>query len=48
MVKKENGQSVVEMALVLPVLLLLLVGIIDFGRVFYYYSHLNLATQETV
>ncbi len=48
MVKNESGQSLVEMALVLPVLLLLLVGIIDFGRVLYSYSHLHLATQEAV
>ncbi|WP_064092021.1 TadE/TadG family type IV pilus assembly protein [Rossellomorea aquimaris] len=48
MVKNESGQSIVEMALVLPVLLLLLVGIIDLGRLLYSYSHLHLATQETV
>ncbi len=48
MIKKESGQSLVEMALVLPILLILLVGIIDFGRVLYSYSHLHLATQEAV
>lgn len=48
MVKNESGQSLVEMALVLPVLLLLLIGIIDLGRLLYSYSHLHLATQETV
>ncbi|MCA1030987.1 pilus assembly protein [Bacillus timonensis] len=48
MMKDEKGQSMVEMALLLPVLLLLLVGIIDFGRVLYAYTHLQLATQETV
>ncbi|NEY71012.1 pilus assembly protein [Bacillus mesophilus] len=48
MFKDQRGQSLVEMALLLPVLLLLLVGIIDFGRVLYSYSHLHLATQETV
>lgn len=31
----ERGASLVEMAVVLPVLALLLVGAIDFGRVFY-------------
>lgn len=46
--KNESGQSLVEMALVLPVLLLLLVGIIDLGRLLYSYSHLHMATQETV
>jgi hypothetical protein len=48
MIKDEKGQSMVEMALILPVLLLLLVGIFDFGRVLYTYMHLHLATQETV
>ena len=33
--KSERGQSLVEFALVVPVLLLLLFGIIDFGRVFH-------------
>ncbi|MBM6619514.1 TadE/TadG family type IV pilus assembly protein [Bacillus suaedaesalsae] len=48
MIKEERGQSLVEMALLLPVLLLILVGIIDFGRLLYSYSHLHMATQETV
>lgn len=46
--KDESGQSMVEIALVLPVLLLLLVGMFDFGRIFYTYTHLHLAAQETV
>jgi hypothetical protein len=48
MKKNENGQSLVETALLLPILLLLLVGIVDFGRVLYTFSHLHMATQETV
>lgn len=32
--KDESGQSLVEFALVLPILLLILIGIIDFGKVF--------------
>ncbi|NMA34448.1 MAG: pilus assembly protein, partial [Clostridiaceae bacterium] len=32
--KKRCGQSLVETALILPVLLLLLTGIIDFGLLF--------------
>ncbi|MBY6037451.1 pilus assembly protein [Fictibacillus nanhaiensis] len=44
----EKGQSLVEMALVLPILLMLVIGIIDFGKLFYTYMHLHLATQETV
>jgi Flp pilus assembly protein TadG len=48
MMKNEKGQSLVEMALVLPLLLLLIVGIFDFGKLFYTYMHMHLATQETV
>lgn len=48
MIKGEKGQSMVEMALLLPVLLLLLVGIFDLGRVLYTQIHLHLVTQETV
>lgn len=48
MIKNENGQSLVETALILPILLILLVGIVDFGRVLYMFSHLHMATQETV
>ncbi|MBO8157828.1 MAG: pilus assembly protein [Bacillaceae bacterium] len=48
MIKGEKGQSLVEMALLIPVLILILVAIIDFGRVLYSYSHLHMATQETV
>lgn len=48
MVKDERGQSMVEMALLLPVMLLLLAGIFDFGRVFFSYVHLQMASQETV
>lgn len=33
--KRDSGQSLVEFALVLPVFLLLLAGIIDFGFMFY-------------
>lgn len=46
--KNESGQSLVETALVLPLLLLLVVGILDFGRVTYSYAHLHMAAQETV
>ena len=46
--KNESGQSMVEMALVLPVLLLVLVGVIDLGRLMYSYSHIHQAAQETV
>ncbi|RHW43171.1 pilus assembly protein [Neobacillus notoginsengisoli] len=46
--KDERGQSLVETALVLPLLLLLIVGILDFGRITYSYAHLHMAAQETV
>lgn len=42
----ERGQSLVEMALVLPLLLLLLVGIIDFGRAFNNYIIITNAARE--
>lgn len=46
--KNEQGQSMVETALLLPIFLLILVGILDFGRSIYSYSHLHMAAQETV
>jgi hypothetical protein len=42
----KNGQSLVEMALLLPVLLLLSVVAIDFGRGVYYYSAIYNAARE--
>ena len=42
----KNGQSLVEMALLLPVLLLLSVAAIDFGRGVYYYSAIYNAARE--
>ncbi len=44
--KRENGQSAVEFALVLPILLILLCGIIDFGWVYYNQITLNNAARE--
>jgi len=35
MLKKEKGQSMVETALVLPILLVVVIGIIDFGWLFF-------------
>lgn len=46
--KDEWGQALVEIALVLPVLLLLLAGILDIGRMMFSYEHLQMAAQETV
>lgn len=44
--KKEDGQSIVEFALILPVFLLILCGIIDFGWMFYNQLTLNNACRE--
>jgi Flp pilus assembly protein TadG len=42
----ERGTAVVEMALMLPLLLLLVVGILDFGKAFNYWNDTNhLAAQ---
>jgi Flp pilus assembly protein TadG len=48
MSRNEEGQSLTEFALLVPLLLLLICGILDFGRVMYAYLHLNMAAQETV
>ncbi|MFC2947311.1 TadE/TadG family type IV pilus assembly protein [Virgibacillus sediminis] len=48
MIRKQDGQSMVEFALVLPILLLLLVGIFDFGRIYYTHLELEMVSQETV
>jgi Flp pilus assembly protein TadG len=42
-----HGQSLVEFALVLPLLALLLLGSVDLTRAFYYYVALQNATRET-
>ncbi len=46
MFKNEKGQSLVEFALVLPVLVLLLVGIFEFGFIFNAYLQINHASRE--
>ncbi|MEX1029879.1 MAG: TadE family protein [Paenibacillaceae bacterium] len=47
-ISHEKGQSLVEFALLLPLLLYLVCGIIDFGRIMYTQMQLNLTTQEAV
>ena len=42
----QRSQSLVEFALVAPILLLLLFGIVDFGRVIYTYVTINQAVNE--
>jgi len=44
--KSQKGQSLVETALVLPILIMLLFGIVDFGRVFHAYLTLDHAGRE--
>ena len=44
--QKTRGQSLVEMALVLPILLLLVLTFIDLARGVYYYSTLGNAVRE--
>jgi len=46
--KKTTGQSIVEFALVLPVLLLILMGIIEFGRLLETTNVLTSAAREGV
>ena len=46
--KNKKGQSIVEFALVLPLLLLLLAGIVDFGRIMNAYLVTNYASREGV
>ena len=43
----EFGQSITEMALVLPVLLLLVFGVFELGRILFIYSAINNASRET-
>ncbi|MFD1039289.1 TadE family protein [Virgibacillus byunsanensis] len=44
--KSQKGQSLVETALILPILLILLFGITDFGRIFHAYLTLDHAGRE--
>lgn len=45
--KSESGQSLVEFALIVPLLILLLFGIIDFGRIFHAYLTIDHAGRES-
>ena len=46
--KSTHGQGLIEFALIMPVLLLMIMGIIDFGRMFYIYSAASNAVREAV
>ena len=45
LIKSERGSSVVELAIVFPILLLLFVGVAELGRLFYTYTTLAKATK---
>jgi Flp pilus assembly protein TadG len=44
--RRERGQSMVEFALVLPLLVVLLLGILDFGRAVFMYNGLSQAARD--
>ncbi len=44
--RREAGQALVETALVLPVLLIILMGVFDFGRAIYAYNAVSNAARE--
>ena len=45
-VRRRSGQSLVEMALVLPMLAVLTFGLLDFGRAYYYQVSITNAARE--
>lgn len=44
--RDKRGQSLVEMALILPLLIIILFGIVEFGRVFHSYITITHAARE--
>jgi hypothetical protein len=46
--KKERAQGMVEFALVIPIVLLLILGIVEFGRMMFVYSAVVTASREAV
>jgi len=44
--KLQRGQSLLEFAMVLPLLLLIALGVIEFGRAYYQYNTLSKAVRE--
>jgi TadE-like protein len=43
---EERGQSLVELALVVPILMLIAFGVIEFGRAYYQYNTLTKAVRD--
>jgi Flp pilus assembly protein TadG len=46
--RRDRGQTIVEFALILPIFILVLVGIVDFGRAVYASSTIQNAAREAV
>jgi len=44
--RRKSAQSLTEFALILPILMLILLGVVDFGRVFYYWTSIANAARE--
>ena len=44
--RKESAQSTVEIALILPILLLVVLGIMEMGRMLFFYSSVVSASRE--
>jgi Flp pilus assembly protein TadG len=44
--KRQQGQTLVEFALVMPILILILFGILEFGRIFFSYIVITNAARE--
>jgi hypothetical protein len=44
--KKENAQGMVEFALILPILMMLMLGIVEFGRLIFVYASVTSASRE--
>ena len=45
---KKNGQALVEFIIILPILVIILLGIIDFGIIFYTKNNLESSLDEVV
>jgi len=45
-IKNQRGQAMVEMALILPVLILMIFGTVEFGRIYASYLMVNNAARE--
>lgn len=44
--KNEQGQSLVELALILPLIVIILFGVLEFGRIFHSYMIITHAARE--